>query len=195
MTLHEIKAKELSLALPQHLEEKYTNLVASFVGCDGHPDRIVEQEGFLTLMKGLKPNFTVPSRDVVSIFKSIYELLILIFLTLMDTFQIKTRIENIFEHSREEFKKLAKAASNISLTMDGVTLSSTQKSYLVVTANFHRQNEIICIVLGAFCLYKVNQHILQSIVNRFADLFPFHFRAILPSTSKPDSSVCVSSSG
>lgn len=80
----------------------------------------------------------------------------------MDTFQIKTRVENIFEHSRESFKKLAKAARNISLTMDGVTLTSTQKSYLVVTANFHHQNEINCIVLGAFCLYEVNQQIFQS---------------------------------
>lgn len=70
MTLEETIAKESSVALPQYLEDKYTNLVAFFVGCDGHPDRIVEQEGFLTLMKGFKPNFNVPSRDVVSILKT-----------------------------------------------------------------------------------------------------------------------------
>lgn len=50
-------------------------------------------------------------------------------------------------------------ATYVALTMDSVSLSVTDKSYLVVTIHYSEGDELESLLLGSFCLYEVRGNI------------------------------------
>lgn len=99
---------------------------------DSQPFQIVENEGFLELMKVAAPLYKVPSR-----------------------FTFKKMLENKFEVTQNYFKNKLKTVNSCTLTTDVWTETMQTRSFLGVTVHFFDNDKLESATLG---VYELSEH-------------------------------------
>lgn len=107
---------------------RLTNAILFMICKDTQPFQIVENEGFLNLMKAAAPLYKVPSRHT-----------------------IKRMLENRYEVTQNLFKnKIKGLSSNLTLTTDIWTDTMQTRSFLGVTIHFYDEERMTSVTLGVY---------------------------------------------
>ncbi|XP_062549981.1 uncharacterized protein LOC134214670 [Armigeres subalbatus] len=110
--------------------------IAFMIVKDYQPISIVEDEGFVSLLKLLAPRYRIPQRRAI-------------------TKIIDSKYEKLMKHTKEVINE-----KNVSLTADIWTDSHTTRSYLGMTCHFFNRsvsNDLQTIDLGVYPLYERHQ--------------------------------------
>lgn len=106
---------------------RLTNAILYMICKDSQPFQIVENEGFLNLMKTAAPLYKVPSRHT-----------------------FKRMLENRYEVIQNLFKNKIKDVRNVTLTTDIWTDTMQTRSFLGVTIHFLDEDRMTSVTLGVY---------------------------------------------
>lgn len=100
-----------------------TKLIATMIGTDSLPFKLVENRGFRDLMNYIEPGYTVPCRKTIT-----------------------AAIANIYNNEKEKLLEEIRATPNVSLTTDCWT-SCTMEGYMTVTCHYLKDDKLVSRIL------------------------------------------------
>ena len=112
-TLHEVVEQLNPLSSDSERHVKLVSAIGNFIAQDMQPLSVVENKGFLELMKVAEPRFKVPSRGYFT----------------------KTVIPSLFSRVKEGVKELLKTAQFLCITTDLWTAVHSNRAYLCLTCH------------------------------------------------------------
>ena len=125
-TLQEVVERLNPLSSDSERHVKLVSAIGNFIAQDMQPLSVVENKGFMELMKVAEPRFKVPSRGYFT----------------------KTVIPSLFSRAKEHVKEMLKTARFLCITTDLWTAAHSNRAYLCLTCHGIDSNWQLC----SFCL-------------------------------------------